>query len=1080
MEFGASSLVDSGSNLIGLAWTSEKDNPEEANQLITTTDSRVAVHSAEDQRLVLSWVTRPGSQTRFSLAAVQNRATRRFYCVQNGDRLVSWHENDTSLEKAVNVALRGEAFALRASQKVRLILVVYKDGGISAFNDGLAEILFIPGKADGTVVTWTRFARSPSNDAQFLLTTLRQPVAVAPGAAPAPATSSKGKKGGKASAATSTDGSTTDAVLQPYMTVYTINVAREKPRPQQQAYLQKQQQQQQQKGQQQGKGQQGKPASKGNASNSNSSSSASAAAPPAETYTFKQAAVHSFPPPPGAPAAGCLISSITLHKFLHAVTLVWTSGHMQVLQHAHTVDWYATTPRQTVLRKLGRFLPSAADDGEPSSSPASSQPFTCASFALEPSCIVIAGRAGNSDDSTSSSSADVGLTVWDARYGVVLGAKRLQGSNGSSTGEVADDDEEEGSAAAALAAVRASKRARTASAASSSSASAAPAADGGRDRANSSASVGSLLSAAQSLAGGSGGALTPDSVFQVTVNEDNSYVAVASRRRVIVTPVAARGASLLSALGKMDASKRMLAPLQEEGAGSAIVLPNGRSLSAVPTLNISDALRAATAAVKAAAPISPVDSLVINKELKAALQAAHANAAADVSAAASAVLDAAATPSASHVLQVLKSGKPLSSTAASSKPAKAGSKRQRQESAGGDEAEASAVLTSSLPSSLPPALVSAALYRCVAALRAQRAAVTGGDSAPAAGSDLDVASVLSPLLSCGVVSYSSCPELVPVLLAGLKVPKAARKAAAATASAESEKEASSKSGKKGTKGGKSAPAAASASSSLSSASSVAGAHAQLCLRLVCAVLGSVRDLPEGLLSRAFVDSLHSARACDLEQLWTSVKAAEKAANKQSTGAVSGPLVGAHSSNNSNGSSSSSSSSSPDLSPAVLGQLYVTGLIVASPRNDVFQEQALARALPVQDAVALLACLYRLLAAQATYAGISSGAAATSSSSASPAVLPLRLPTYGQVLDWVRMTLDAHFPRLLLLARAPGGEGSQPAQVRSLMTELVSLVGGEVGTSDALASLRGHVQHVMTRGPMPAPPPPDHTVEVVSL
>ena len=43
-----------------------------------------------------------------SLCIEQPRATRRFCCVQNGYRLVSWHENDTSLEKAVNVALRWE------------------------------------------------------------------------------------------------------------------------------------------------------------------------------------------------------------------------------------------------------------------------------------------------------------------------------------------------------------------------------------------------------------------------------------------------------------------------------------------------------------------------------------------------------------------------------------------------------------------------------------------------------------------------------------------------------------------------------------------------------------------------------------------------------------------------------------------------------------------------------------------------------------------------------------------------------------------------------------------------------------
>jgi hypothetical protein len=34
------------------------------------------------------------------------------------------------------------------------------------------------------------------------------------------------------------------------------------------------------------------------------------------------------------------------------------------------------------------------------------------------------------------------------------------------------------------------------------------------------------------------------------------------------------------------------------------------------------------------------------------------------------------------------------------------------------------------------------------------------------------------------------------------------------------------------------------------------------------------------------------------------------------------------------------------------------------------------------------------------------------------------PSTGQVLDWVRMLLDAHFARLTLLVRAPGGAALQ--------------------------------------------------------
>lgn len=1079
MEFGSSSRVDSGAkNVIGLAWTSAPATPDEVNQLITTTDSRVTVHIADDLRLVSSWVSRPGSLTKFTLAAVQNRQTRRFYCVQDGDRLVSWHEKDSSLDAAASVALRGEAFALRTSPKVRLLLVVYKDGGISAFHDAsLEEILFLPpGAPDGTAVTWTRFARSPTNDAQFLLTTLRQPVpgaAASAAAATAAAPAAGGKGGGKKGKGASTEASSTAAAAatEPYMTVLTITVSRPQP-------------------------------TKGQPS---SSAAAAAGAGGGETYTFKHAATHRFAPPAGA-SAGALIASVTLHKFLHALTLVWTSGHMQVLQHGHASgDWYATPPRQTVLRQLARFLPADAAAGDDGAAPAPRGSFTCATFALEPSCVVVAGS-----DGSSLGGDGVGLTVWDVRYGVVLGAKRLRTSgdfsDDAAAGAAAADDDEDDEEAAPR---RGGKRGRKAAAPA---AAAAPPA--GRERSGSSASgVGSLLSAAHSLAAS---VVTPDSVFQVTVNEDSSFVAVASRRRVIITPVAARGASLLSAVGKADASSKLLAApasaATAAGEGSAVVaapvaLAPGRTVTPVAVVNLGDCIRSATGGGSAAA-LEPAD---VAAAVQQAVRSAVAIATSDVSDACAAVLAPSATPSAADVLAVLASGKPPAapvvaapSAAGKAAASKAGSKRKRtEESEAAAAAAPPAVASTSLDASVSPALVSAALYRCVAELRAQRRALHladpegegddgGATDDGAAASSLDVPAVLAPLLASGLVSHGGCPDLVATLLGGA----CARPTEAAAAG--------SKGGKKG--GSSKKEVDEDAAAALRAAQD---AHAVSCLCLLAGVLGAVADLPEGWLVRALADSLHAVKAAHLAALWRAVQDAERGAGgvpAVSTAftvpAVPAQAAAARGRHMAAVSAAAATRAGPRLPPSVLGQLYLTSCVVGAPRNDVFAEAGLARGLPAEDAAALLAALYRLLTAHATAStkatsavGGGSAAPSLSSLSASSAaalppqlrLLPLRLPSYGQVLDWVRMTLDAHFARLLLLARAPAGSSSSAAAatvggpaVAGLLRELVDAVTREVGTAEALAGLRGHVQHVLTRGPPPPPPPAVHIVDYVTL
>jgi hypothetical protein len=354
MEFGTSTRVDAGANVVGLSWTSPQIDSD-SNWLVTTTEARVSVHAAEDARLVNSWLTRPGTYNRFTVAAVQNRVTRRFYCVQNGNRLFSWSERESSLESATKKKLPGDVYALRTSHKLPVIIAVLTDGGICILNEKLEEIVNVPAAGDGSVVTWTRFARVPADDSRYVLLTLHQrPTVVG-------ASSSKKAVGGQQP--------------PPYMRVYTV--VRAQGTPSEDLQLQ-----------------------------------------------FKHVATQQLPPPAAvlssagidggaAAAAAVRVTSITLHKLLNALSLLWSTGHLQVLQFSHSAHWYSSTPRQSTLRHLGRFLPSDSSAEEHSSARLSY--VQGASFALEPSCLVLAGVAeAPGAEATNSTGGDVGLSV--SRY----------------------------------------------------------------------------------------------------------------------------------------------------------------------------------------------------------------------------------------------------------------------------------------------------------------------------------------------------------------------------------------------------------------------------------------------------------------------------------------------------------------------------------------------------------------------------------------------------------------------------------------------------------------------------------------
>jgi hypothetical protein len=153
--------------------------------------------------------------------------------------------------------------------------------------------------------------------------------------------------------------------------------------------------------------------------------------------------------------------------------------------------------------------------------------------------------------------------------------------------------------------------------------------------------------------------------------------------------------------------------------------------------------------------------------------------------------------------------------------------------------------------------------------------------------------------------------------------------------------------------------------------------------------------------------------------------------------------------------------------ASLGILHALGILAKVARNDVFLEQAL-HSLSPEEAWLLLAFLHQLY----TYAGSGSAITAVSDDQTST---QLKLASPGQILDWIRMVVDAQFLNLAISTR--GADGKLFAQVLASLARTITE--GEVDC-EALAVLRGTVSHLISRAPMPTPPPPAHIVEQFEL
>ena len=208
--------------------------------------------------------------------------------------------------------------------------------------------------------------------------------------------------------------------------------------------------------------------------------------------------------------------------------------------------------------------------------------------------------------------------------------------------------------------------------------------------------------------GGMGGAGAVAPVSQVTVSEDGSFVAAASSTHIFVTPVAVRGASLASALGRAAATRTLL---------RADTVP-----STAPIVALADALRHAGSGGAGTAATGQIAG-ALEADAKAAWLSVERSAGEETSAAVAAALDASATPTAALLLNLLAAPKrPEESALSSSAPPPAGASARRPRRSSSTMAPPAPALE--LPPALPsPQLVDAIGMRCERELA--RGAVTG-------------------------------------------------------------------------------------------------------------------------------------------------------------------------------------------------------------------------------------------------------------------------------------------------------------------------------------------------------------------
>jgi hypothetical protein len=1003
-----------------------------------TADESSADNSAQESSgkgtLVASWQVRPGSSDRFTTAAVQNRQWRRIFVVQDGSKLLAWHESvaqqsdawlkllvqqqiesnsvvasgdvDGPLPSTSKVKLRSDAYSLLLSHKVPALACVFKDGGVTIFDERLRELYSAAAPADGSVVTWTRLTSIPGQAGKCVLMVLSQQLS-----------SSASTEGGVSGRNRSGSFSSLNSAVRPVLRIYILSTI---------------------------------PGS-GAASIS--------------SISLKFVSAHVLLPPVDAQASELVNNSrrvvaITLHKALQQLCVIWSTGHLQVLRFAYAqqhsqsrVQGFGSSAgawitgnsylSEVLVRHIARLIPSSVDSSSTSSSslvsPApssssssSSSSFNCAAFALEPACLVLAGVENDCESAGNKLSTCV--SVWDIKHGVMLGVKRVDDDDlVERNNDVLDSALaaiEEGSAGVG------SKRKR-----GRSSPTLQPQPQPKRDRTLSS---GSLQASAQALFPTSIG---PDAVFQVTVSEDGSFAALVSARRVTVVPVAvhARGTTLSAALGRFPATQSMLAKPLHPAIGISTIGGFFYTANPIPTVSLSKMLSEASGSTSGST----------GKSFAVALDSLSSILRQDCAA----ILNPVSTPTVESIVEILrKNGLKIELpgaaavmasssevTSASSKGKGKGSRKSVGTSSPTPISSSSDPSDSSLSAAtvmISDSLVLCCLQRIVSEIYFEvKKAPKGGkristmlkvDETTASGIGLTfISPILQSLLKKGVVSAVSNQELIPALLI--------------------------------------------------SASTGQNPSAADALSLLSDSLVGLSDVPEVLLVAVF-SALARGDISNgtLASFWNKIRCGDSI--NSNSGKKGKNNLGTH-------------NVEKDVQ---LAFLFLTGLIVRSPRNDVFLEAALQKGLGESpDALLLLlAILLRLVNVHVHEVlgtvmlpvvdpSVELEKPASSPSSKNEQLGDLLggksrygvvlLPSFGQVLDWLRMTLDSHYAKLVLLARADAQDGSE-GLVCSLLRDASKIVKRQISICDVSSDLKGLVEHLLRKRSLPQPPAPDVSVE----
>lgn len=1116
MEFGTSTRIP-GKSVIGISWTSFR-NTKEANLLITTSESRIQIYSADDQRVISSWLTRPGSYNRFTVAAVQHRIWRQVFVVQNETKLYSWNENQTSLENAVKIKVRNDVFCLRTSKHIPALVCVYRDGGISIYNEHLHELYYTAGvtsssasaassstgttlnkqndtkNSNNQVTTWARLTSIPGQPNCCVLMVLTQSLPDNNGNSSSTTTTSSTKVSSKSSSSSSSSSQSTRTLR-----VFTLSAST-------------------------------------NTTGSNKASSQSSTATTnissggsIPTVTLKYITTHTLLPPSFSTESSIVpsylrITSITLHKHLHQLGIFWNNGLMQMLQFIPTnrsqvLNWFSCPLVQVLTRELSKILPEASSSitssnslslSSTSSSPAS---FHVAAFGLEPSCVVLAGNQGKT----------IGMSVWDVRYGIMLDIKSINEEN--TNGDVVENDYEQPEDFTITNNEDDDNNNTTNNGGKGSGKKSSKKGNRNRsDSTGSNASVGSLLSSAQAIAGGD---LTPDSVFQITVSEDGSFVAIAARNRIFLTPVAVRGASLASALGRLVPTQSLLstntstALVQKNTVYPNLSLPFRQEqpittvpVSVAPVINLQKVLDTVlsssnTSNVPSGISIVSSWSKLLSNEA-AGLQKDVTN-----------ILSKLSTPTLASIVKILINydnsvinyinialdNENNSSTNASSKDTKkrkSAVDKSKKDDTVGNTVTSSSTSSSSIVSStiittkiVPPVLVTACTQRCVQELVDKYESFGSSTGTTSSSLSLDqISLLLNYLVIKKYLTFSISTDLFTTLLSVL-----------GTCSRNHQ--------------------------------ITEGVTVMLIIRNI---LLHLTDIPEGLLIQTFTTIVKTVSATILATVWDKISA--EIQKRKSSSSESSPVT--------------TTKSVSVTHKSVLGLLYITSLIIRAPRNDVFLENSLSSLLDNNQLNILLACIARLLALHTTtiiapvllqnnnsnnnypsnsnnlkrlrkeytiddeesytadtyvvdenilYNATTTSSTTSSSTNTTTTTTTVNynnssyiyfpLPSYGQVLDWIRMVIDSHFARIILLAKANNNNSSTTVNNRGkskkknmknqkynsiqfILRDIQKIIQAQTRLCDEASDLQGHLTHILQRLPLSQPPEPEYSIDTLTL